>query len=178
MPREGQGGKITAGEMGRIVIRTAWKSFKTALGLGKTPGRGASTGRAPHVSEDLSPNLIPSQTVHLFHFPPQLCKYSEQVDLNKNKCYLIWTWTSASQTNALVSPWGKTIITLQLAQALAYEEHQSTMVRGKEMGGLKNPFWFKNKQAMNLPSWWEGIHFQGKWIMVWHLLPEMIPESS
>ena len=87
---------------------------------GKTPGRGAYAHIHFLYQGDLSPNLTPSQTV-LVHVFPQLCKYSEQVGLNKNKCHLIWTWTSASQTNASVSPRGKTIITLQLAQALAYE---------------------------------------------------------
>jgi hypothetical protein len=45
---------------------------------------------------------------------------------------------SASQTNAPVSPRGKTIITLQLAQSLADEATAAAQCFiGKEMGGLK-----------------------------------------
>ena len=43
---------------------------------------------------------------------------------------------------------------------------------GKEMGGLKKINFVKNKQTVILPSWWENIHFQGKWIMVWHFTPQ------
>lgn len=49
-----------------------------------------------------------------------ICKYSEQVDLTRNNPSNL-KLNSASQTNALASLEGKTIITLQLAQSPAAE---------------------------------------------------------
>ena len=45
-------------------------------------------------------------------------------------------------------------------------------MKKEELSGLKKINFVKNKQTVILPSWWENIHFQGKWIMVWHFTPQ------
>lgn len=104
---------------GMIPTRWKWKSpdkdtQKFLQGPSRprtTSGRGVYVEKCFHLPGGLLPNLRLSQIVHLLtQLISQLCKYSEQVDLSKDKCHLIWTWAPASQPTVSVSPWGKTVL--------------------------------------------------------------------